>query len=342
MFFVNLPFGVLCTPGLWFALPRQQQTRGLRFDFFGFTVLAIGIAGLQLMLDRGETKDWFGSTEIVIEAVMAVAGFYAFVVHMLTARRRFVSPELFKDRNLVIGFLVMFVVGMLLLATTALLAPWLQLLGNYPVDVAGLLLAPRGIGTMIAMMIAGRLPNRVDPHLVMASGVVLLSWSLWRRSQCTPAISEWTLIYNTMIQGAGVGCIFVPLNVIAFATLAPQLRYEATAFLTLVRSIGMSLGIAIFEALITQNTQVEHSVLAVFASPLNRALEASPRLAHLPAPVSRHGASLLDSMITYQSQVIACNNDFWLMAILSTPILLILLFMRKPRPAAGGGHAVMD
>jgi MFS transporter, DHA2 family, multidrug resistance protein len=104
----------------------------------------------------------------------------------------------------------------------------------------------------------------------------------------------------------------------------------------------MSLGISVFEALITQNTQVEHSVLSVFASPLNRVLEASPQFAHMPAPMSKHGVSLLNSMITYQSQVIAYNNNFWLMAILSAPILLIVLFMRKPPHAGGGGRAVMD
>jgi DHA2 family multidrug resistance protein len=239
------------------------------------------------------------------------------------------------------GFLVMFVVGMLLLATTALLAPWLQLLGNYPVDVAGLLLAPRGIGTMIAMMISGRLSNRADARLVMAFGVALLTVSLWRLSEWTPAVNEWTLIFDTMIQGAGIGFIFVPLNVVAFATLAPRRRYEGTSFLTLVRSIGMSLGISIFEALVTQNTQVEHSVLSVFASPLNRAMQASPQVAQALSPVNPHGAVLLNQMITYQSQVIAYNNDFWLMTILSAPILLILLFLRKPTQAAGG-HAVLD
>jgi DHA2 family multidrug resistance protein len=341
VFFVNLPFGILCTLGLWFALPRQRPKRGLRFDWFGFTALAIGIAGLQLMLDRGETQDWFGSTEIIVESVFAAAGFYAFIVHMITGETTFVSPDVFKDRNLVMAFLVMFVVGMLLLATTALLAPWLQLLGNYPVDVAGLLLAPRGIGTMIAMMISGRLTNRVDARLVMAFGVALLTLSLWRLSGWTPAVNEWTLIFDTMIQGAGIGFIFVPLNVIAFATLAPRLRYEGTSFLTLVRSIGMSLGISIFEALVTQNTQVEHSVLAPFASPLNRAIQASPQVAQALSPQSPHGAALLNQMITYQSQVIAYNNDFWLMATLSAPILVLLLFLRKPAQA-GGGHAVLD
>ncbi|HUN42089.1 MAG TPA: DHA2 family efflux MFS transporter permease subunit [Acetobacteraceae bacterium] len=342
VFFVNLPFGILCSLGLWYALPRQRPKRGVAFDWFGFWSLAIGIAGLQLMLDRGETKDWFGSTEIIIEAIMAVVGFYAFIVHMITGERTFVSPSIFKDRNLVIGFLVMFVVGMILLASTALLAPWLQLLGNYPVDVAGLLLAPRGIGTMIAMMISGRLANKVDSRWIMAFGVVLLSWSMFRLSDWTPGVNEWTLIYNTMIQGAGVGFIFVPLNVVAFATLAPDLRYEGTSFLTLVRSIGMSMGISIFEALITQNTQVEHSVLSVFASPLNRALQVAPAIMHSLSPMTRHGATMLNQMITYQAQVIAYNNDYWLMGILAIPIMAILLFMRKPSQGGGGGHAVMD
>jgi MFS transporter, DHA2 family, multidrug resistance protein len=342
VFFVNLPFGILCTLGLWFFLPRPRAQRGLSFDWFGFIALAVGIAGLQLVLDRGETQDWFGSTEVIFEAVLAVSGFYLFVVHMLTDERTFVSTRLFKDWNLMIGFLVMFAVGMLLLATTALLAPWLQLLGNDPVETAGLLLAPRGIGTMIAMMISGRLSNKMDARIVMAFGVCLLTWSLWRLSQWTPAIDDGSLILNTMVQGAGIGFVFIPLNVAAFATLDAKLRYEATSFLTLVRSIGMSMGISIFEALVVQNTQVEHSVLSVFASPLNRAIGASPSIAHAISPLTAHGAAVLDGMITYQSQVIAYNNDFWLMAIMSAPILLLVLLMRMPPQAGDGGVAVID
>jgi DHA2 family multidrug resistance protein len=342
VFFVNLPFGIICTLGLWFFLPRTRAQRGLRFDWFGFIALAIGVAGLQLVLDRGETKDWFESTEVILEAVLAVSGFYLFVVHMLTGERTFVSPRLFKDWNLVMGFVVMFLVGMVLLATTALLAPWLQLLGNDPVETAGLLLAPRGIGTMIAMMIAGRLSNKMDARIVMAFGVCLLTWSLWRLSQWTPAIDAGTLIVNTMVQGAGIGFVFVPLNVVAFATLDAKLRYEATSFLTLVRSIGMSVGISIFEALVVQNTQVEHSVLAVFASPLNRAIGATPQVAQAWSPLTAQGAAQLNQMIDYQAQVIAYNNDFWLMAIVSAPILLLVLLMRKPPKVGSGGPAVID
>ncbi len=342
VFFVNLPIGIACTLGLWFFLPRPRAQRGLRFDWFGFGVLAIGVAGLQLMLDRGETKDWFGSTEIIIEALLAAGGFYLFIVHMLTGERTFVSPRLFEDWNLVMGFLVMFMVGMVLLATTALLAPWLQLLGNNPVETAGLLLAPRGIGTMIAMMVAGRLSNKLDARIIMAFGVCLLVGSLWRLSQWTPAIDQASLIADTMVQGAGIGFVFVPLNVVAFATLEARLRYEATSFLTLVRSMGMSMGIAIFEALEVRNAQVEHAVLTVFASPLNRALEASPQIARALSPLSAHGAAVLDGMITYQAQVIAYNDDFWLMAIVSAPILLLVLLMRMPPRGGRAAPAVLD
>ena len=339
VFYVNLPFGIAATLGLMYAMPRREQQSSLQFDWFGFTALAIGIAGLQLMLDRGETKDWFGSTEIILEATAAAVGFYLFIVHMFTGERRMVSPKLFTDRNMVMGFLVMFAVGMVLLATTALLAPWLQLLGNYPVDMAGLMLAPRGFGTMLAMMISGRISNRIDPRLVMGLGVVLLVYSLFQFASFTPAVNEWTFIINTIIQGAGVGFVFVPLNVVAFATLDPRLRYEGTSFLTLVRSVGMSMGISIFEALITNQSQVEHSVLAPFASPLNRALQYAPDLSLKTA----HGIALLNQMINYQAQVIAYIDDFWLMGVMSISVFVVLFFMKKPQQQGDSAHsAVMD
>jgi DHA2 family multidrug resistance protein len=219
------------------------------------------------------------------------------------------------------------------------LAPWLQELGNYPVNTAGLLLAPRGIGTMLAMMVVGRITNRVDPRLLMGVGVVLLWWSMSRLSDWTPAVSDWTLAINTIVQGAGMGLIFVPLNVVAFATLPAQLRYEGTALLSLLRNIGSAIGISIFEVLLTNGTQVEHSVLAPFASPLNRALQAVPSL----SPATPHGAAVMDQMINYQAQVIAYNNDYWLMGLLALPLLLLLPLMRRPpRDRAGGNRAAAN
>ncbi len=338
VFFVNLPFGIAAAAGLWWFLPADKPRSGLRFDWFGFTSLAVGIGGLQLMLDRGEIKDWFSSTEIIVEAVMAVSGFYLFIVQMLTGKRPFITPAIFRDRSFAVGLVIMFAVGMVLLASSALLAPWLQQLGNYPVDTAGLLLAPRGIGTMLAMMVAGRIINRIDPRVLMGIGVVMLWWSMWRLSNWTPAVDVWTLAMNTIVQGAGLGLIFVPLNVVAFATLSPQLRYEGTALISLLRNVGSAVGISIFEALLTTGTRVEHSVLAPFASPLNRVLQTAPL-----SPETAQGAAVLDQMINYQAQVIAYNNDYWLMGLLALPLLLLLPLMRRPRrAAAGAAHAPMD
>jgi DHA2 family multidrug resistance protein len=343
VFFVNLPFGIAATAGMALLLPKTEPGSGLKFDWFGFGVFAMGIAGLQLMLDRGETQDWFGSPEIIIEAVMACLGFYLFIVHMLTARTKpFITPRIFKDRNLSASLLVMFAVGMVLLAVSALLAPWLQVLGGDPVETAGIAMAPRGLGTMAAMMIAGRLSNKVDARLLMAFGIVVLAGSLYRMTGWTPAVSEMTVIWNTMLQGAGLGFVFVPLQVVAFATLEPALRTEGTALLSLLRNLGSAIGISVTSALITRNGQIEHSVLAGFITPLNRAFQGA---AAALMPTTPHAAQVLNGMLTRQSEIIAYNNDWKLMMLMALPMLLLLLLMRGPKKGAGGGAehpAVID
>ncbi|HET8995364.1 MAG TPA: DHA2 family efflux MFS transporter permease subunit, partial [Acetobacteraceae bacterium] len=343
VFFVNLPFGLAATIGLLLFLPRTEPQES-RFDWTGFLMFAIGIAGLQMMLDRGETKDWFGSTEIIVEAVMAGLGLYLFVVHMFTAKKPFITPRIFKDRNLNAGLLVMFAVGLVLLAVSALLAPWLQTLGNYPVETTGLMMAPRGIGTMAAMMIAGRLTNKVDPRALMAFGILVLSWSLYRMTGWTPAVNETEFVVNTIVQGFGLGFVFIPLQVIAFATLEPMLRTEGTALLSLTRNVGSAVGISVTEALLTHNTQIEHDSLSKFASPLNRAFQSLGPMGHALAPTTSQGQQILNGMINQQAQIIAYNDDYKLMMLTALPMLFLLLLMRRPRGGnAGGDHpAVLD
>ena len=194
VFYINLPFGVLATLGLLLFMHNTESESHLRFDWFGFIVLSTGIGALQMMLDRGNKQDWFTSSEIVIEAVVAGLCIYLFLVHMACAPRPLIRPALFNDANFSVGLILMFAVGTLLVSSIALMAPWLQALGNYPVATAGLLMAPRGVGTLIAIMLGGRVLTRFDPRLLAGLGLVLQCWSFWVMTGWTPDVSAHEIV----------------------------------------------------------------------------------------------------------------------------------------------------
>ncbi len=343
VFYINVPIGVLAICGLVFFLGDTRRNTKLPFDWIGFLVLSLGIGALQLMLDRGEQKDWFGSAEIVTEAVLAGLGLYLFVVHVWLAEKPFITPRIFSDINFTSGFLVMFAVSMVLLSSSALLAPYLQNLAGYPVSTAGLLMAPRGIGTMIAMMVAGRLTNRINPRLLMLIGVVLLAGSLWQMTSWTPDIAAWPLAITTAVQGFGLGFVFIPLQVVAFASLPAELRTDGTALFALIRNVGSAIGISVTSFLLAQNTQIMHAEIAQSVTPFNRMLQTGGAYAFWNSATSA-GLSALNNEITRQSLNIAYVDDFKLMLWVSLPTALLLLFMRKPRVAAAPSaeHAVLD
>jgi MFS transporter, DHA2 family, multidrug resistance protein len=343
VFYVNLPFGLLAFLGLLFFLPRGGAQPGRRFDWTGFGALALGVGALQIMLDRGELKNWFGSTEILIEATLAGLGLYLFLVHMALAEKPFIPPRIFRDRNFVAGLGIMFVVGVILFATSALLAPYLQTLADYPVFTAGLAMAPRGIGTMAAMFVAGRLAARIDPRQIMAFGILILSWTLWDMTYWTPDIPMHWLMLVTVVQGMGLGFVFIPLNLVAFATLDPALRTDGTSLISLLRNLGSAIGISALAALLTRNTQIMHASLAEHVTPLNRLFE-MPAIRQFWDFRTAEGAAALNAEVTRQSSIIAYGNDFHLLMVLALGMLFLLPLMRRPprAVAADPAHAAMD
>jgi DHA2 family multidrug resistance protein len=345
VFYVNLPFGILAIAGLLVFMPKARMNAALRFDWTGFAVLAIGIGAMQLMLDRGQSQDWFNAREVIIEAVLAGLGIYLFVVHMATAKRPFIAPAIFRDLNFTTSLVMMFAVGIVLLASSALLAPYLQTLAGYPVATAGLIMAPRGVGTMVAMMLAGRFANRIDPRLLMAVGILALVASFWSMTGWTPDVSTRRIVIDIVLQGFGLGFVFIPLQVVAFATLDAKFRGDGTALLSLVRNVGSAIGVSVTSFMLAQSIQTEHSVLAAVASPFNRVFQHNGAISRMLDPTTSHGAAMLDQMINQQANSIGYNNDFKLMMLTALPTLLLLLVMRKPKLAAGApveAHAAMD
>ncbi|HVO87848.1 MAG TPA: DHA2 family efflux MFS transporter permease subunit [Casimicrobiaceae bacterium] len=327
VFYINVPFGILSFAGIA-AFMTETSIRRMRFDFFGFTTLSLGIGALQLMLDRGQLKDWFSSSEIWIEATVSALSLYLFVVHMMTTRRHpFISVALFKDRNFLTGNVFIFVVGVVLFATLALLPPLLQDLMGYPVVTTGLVTAPRGIGTLAAMLILGRLMRRFDARWVIAAGFALTAWSCWQMTGFYLQMDSTPVVVSGLVQGLGTGFVYVPLAAVTFATLAPDLRNEGTAFFSLVRNLGSSIGISAVEALLTRNTQIMHAQLAEHVNPFNPALQA-----HSTYSVDTlQGLAAMDRVVTVQGAMVAYDNDFKLMLVLTLCVIPLVALLRTVR-----------
>src|SRR3984885_13742687 len=216
VFYINVPFGILSFVGILSAM-SETVIRKSRFDFFGFSALSIGIGALQLMLDRGQLRDWFSSREIWIEATIAGTALYLFIVHMLTTSKpAFVSPSLFKDRNFLTGNVFIFIVGAVLFATLALLPPLLQDLMNYPVVTTGLGTAPRGLGTLLGMIIIARLSKIIDVRMMIGFGFALTAFSAWQMSRFDLQMDSAPVVWSGFWQGLGTGFVYVPLAAATF------------------------------------------------------------------------------------------------------------------------------
>jgi MFS transporter, DHA2 family, multidrug resistance protein len=341
VFYINLPIGLIDFLGILVFLPEQSRDPAGKLDWFGFGTLSITLAALQIMLDRGQEKDWFNSGEIVIEAIVAASAFYLFIVHTFTAERPFVRPSLFRDRNFAAGMIFIVIVGLTYYASMALQPPYLQGLMNYPVVTAGLIMGPRGIGTMASMLIVGRLVGRADIRVLLAIGLGLTAWAYYKMTGWTPDVSQETIIVITMVQGFGLGFLFVPLSAATLSTLPLQERTEGAGLYSLFRNIGSSIGISVVNALLVRNTQINHAEIAQHVTAVNRALD-NPNIAHFWSPLTAAGRAALDAVITGQAQIIAYMDDYKLLMIATLAVLPLLVVFNKPKQGGAAPAVVAD
>lgn len=329
VFLVNLPVGALALAGCLLYLPRAPRKRR-SFDLTGFAMIAIAIGALQLMLDRGGEVDWFASGEIWTYAVLSATGFWMFVVHIMNTEKPFLEPAMFRDRNFATGLVFIFVVGIILLASLALLPPMLSRILGYPVITTGMVMAPRGVGTMISMLIVGRLVRRVDPRMLVIAGLALTAVSLYEMTGFTPQMDAVPIIRSGIVQGLGLGLVFVPLSTVAFATIEPRFRADATSLFSLVRNIGSSIGISIVTLMLTRNIQINHTELSVAINPYNPLLWQTNPAAVLgdPAALSR-----MDQLVNVQASMIGYVDDFWLMMCVTLAAIPLALVLKRPASA---------
>ncbi len=333
VFYINVPLGALAFLGVARYLHETVRDRALPFDWFGFAALSLGLGAFQLMLDRGEQLDWFGSTEIVAEACLAGLGLYAFLVHTGLSEHPFISPKLLKDRNFVVGVSFMFMVNMILFSTMALMAPFLQNQLGYPVLDAGIALAPRGAGTMLSMMVVGRLIGRIDARILVAAGFGIMTISLWAMTGFTADVSQDTVIFTGFYQGIGMGFVFTSLSTLTFATLAPQMRAQATSVFALMRSMGGAIGISMLSSLLVSGTQINHADISGYVTPFNRLLQTG-FAAEIWNTATLAGRAALDGEVTRQALTIAYLNDFRLIAVLALFAMPFIAMLRAPGRAA--------
>jgi MFS transporter, DHA2 family, multidrug resistance protein len=314
VFFVNLPFGIFTVLGLLMFMDETRKDRELRFDWFGFLALAVGIGALQIALDRGEQLGWMESSEIIAEFIVSAVGFYYFFVHSFTTARPFIQFAIFKDRNFVGGCVFMAVMGLVLFSTMAVSSPFLQNVIGYPIITAGLLLATRGCGTFVAMMLVGRMMRYFEARTLIMSGLSLTCLSLFYMTGWTDQTGVPEIVVVSIAQGFGFGLVFVPLSTVAFLTLPNHLRTDGTSMLTLMRNVASSVGISIVIAQLTEGSRRAYAVLSQHVNPFNHALQMPDVRGMIDMSVDK-GRAMMDAMVNLQAQIIAFSQDYQMVMI---------------------------
>jgi DHA2 family multidrug resistance protein len=346
VFFVNIPFGIVTVAGLLVFMDETATNRELRFDWFGFAALAVGIGSMQIALDRGEQLGWLESNEIIGEIIVSIAAFYYFFAHSFTTDKPFIQFAIFKDKNFVGGCVFMAVMGLVLFSTMALSSPYLQNVIGYPIITAGLLLASRGCGTFVAMMLVGRMMRFIEARTLIISGLSLTCLSLFYMTGWTDQTGVSEIVTLSIVQGFGFGLVFVPLSTVAFLTLPNHLRTDGTSMLTLMRNVASSIGISVVIMQLTEGGRRVYAVLNEHVTPFNHAMQ-MPNVRGMIDMGTDAGRAMADVMIGLQAQVIAFSLDYQMVMLFTLCAIPLAIMIGSTKAAlrsqsAAPEHAVIE
>ena len=333
IFFINLPFGIIALIGVLAFLPETKREPGKKLDWFGFAVLALGLGALQMMLDRGERHDWFESAEIVIEAALGALGLYLFAAHSLTTRNPFLDPRLLLVRNFALGLAFVFLYGLLTLPPMVLMPTFMQDLRGMPVDTIGLLQAPRGFGLILSMFAGGTLTQVLGSRVLIGFGFGCLAVSGLEMSSWTMDVGEWPIVWTGFVQGVGAGIVWVPLQAVVFAQLAPAQRTEAASVLNLVRSVGSSIGVSVALTMLTRSATTAHAQMVEHLTPGSAAFR-NAELVRGWDLSTLGGLAQAQRQVDLQAMMIGYSNDFLMLACGALLALPLILLIPKPGKSA--------
>jgi DHA2 family multidrug resistance protein len=346
VFYINVPVGIasiLMTQAFIFD-PAYIRRRSRYVDFWGLGMLAVGIAALQIMLDKGQEDDWFSSHFIVTLTVIAIIGLAAFVIRELNIHEPIVNFRVFKSRTYAAGVFLMALLGFVLYGSLVLLPIFLQTLLNYTAWAAGLWTSPRGIGSMIFMPIVGvLLSKRRDPRIILMAGLITGSATLYAFSRFNLQSGTWDIFWPQIIQGAGMACIFVPLTTVTMDPVPREQMGNATSIFNLMRNIGASFGIAFVTTALSRRMQFHQHRLSsdiTASSPTFLQALAAAKMQFMQqgadaVTATQRAYAAIYGMVQQQAALLSFVEEFWLLAVIFLLMIPALWLMRKPR--GGGG-----
>ena len=334
VFYVNLPIGLPAFALLWWLLP-QRPSEGRKLDIAGFLTLAIALSALQLMLDRGQSLNWLDSIEIVIELLVFLAFGWIFLVHNAATRQPLFDRALYRNIPFLAGLACMIMLGIANIAVSSILPTMLQTLFQYDVIDTGLLMMPRAIAVLLGMVVTNQLIDKVDNRYLMAFGFLMAGMGVYAMSGWTLGMDRTPIIIAGMMQGFGIGFIFVPSTLVAFATVAPRLRPDGTSLLNLTRSIGSSIGISIMITYLTRNTAVAHATMVGDVTSFNMpAVDASAVAAAYPQ-LGVTALAAIDGEMARQALMLAYIDNFYALfwvLIVFAPLMLLVPRTKGKKP----------
>lgn len=334
-FYINLPVGIA---SFFLAMRYVPETavRARRMDWLGFATLALGIGAMQLVLDRGNQDDWFSSQMLVLASVIAVLSLIFFIAYTLTGKHHpLFDLRIFRDRNFLFASLIMTTVGIGFFGGMLLQSLFLQNFLGYPTFEAGLYMAPRGLASLLVMIFIGKFVGRIAPSNFVFAGILASIAGNYLMTRLTGDISANDLIMPMLLQGMGMGLIFVPISTLAFTTLPKEVAAEAAGIYSLIRALGSSIGISILATYFSRSTEQSWNLLRGQITPYNESLDSYLAPLHLGAQ-DPQGIALAAKAVVHQAQNIGYIDSFWfatLNFVLMLPLLLLVQTPAKKRPS---------